>query len=148
MKDEENTKRKLLQPSALSPGELNDKVYQITPVTYNPSLYILSSLQQNSNKNTLFYYKENTIFLFFLTRRAKAPRQRCLNTAIRSFHFSILALGDAQFPLDPSHSLINKYIAFRGHLQIIQRGATDKWRYEGKHSDTGEQHCLSTRRHC
>lgn len=59
---------------------------------------------------------------FFFTRHAKASWQRCLNTPIRSFHFSILALGDTLFPLDPSHSLINKYIAFRGHLQIIRWG--------------------------
>lgn len=52
----ENAKRKVSSNQAVKispPVELNDKVYQITPMTYNPSLYILSSLQQNSNKNTL-----------------------------------------------------------------------------------------------
>lgn len=52
----ENAKRKVSSNQAVNispPVELNDKAYQITPMTYNPSLYILSSLQQNSNKNTL-----------------------------------------------------------------------------------------------
>lgn len=54
--EKENAKRKLSSNQAVNispPVELDDKVYQITPMTYNPSLYILSSLQQNSNKNTL-----------------------------------------------------------------------------------------------
>lgn len=54
--DKENTKRKVSSNQAVNispPVELNDNVYQITPMTYNPSVYILSSLQQNSNKNTL-----------------------------------------------------------------------------------------------
>lgn len=55
-KEKENAKSKLSSNQAVNsspPVELDDEVYQITPMTYNPSLYILSSLQQNSNKNTL-----------------------------------------------------------------------------------------------
>lgn len=63
--------------------------------------------------------------------------------------FSILALGDAQFPLDPSRSLINKSILLWEDIsKWSDAGATEKRRYEGTRSDTGEQHCLSTRRHC